>query len=192
MDETMPLKAETLFSECEALWKDADRAGPDGKPLRVLAYGGDWDDFPNQGNDCANGILRPDRKWNPALTEVRHAHRPVSVKGEGAGRATVWNRAAFTSTAAYDATWTLLEDGRSVASGRWNLPTVAPLEKTTVDLPETGHALQDGKEYFLNVAFRLRADTAWAEKGYAVAEDQLLVREGRRGPGPDARTVRGV
>ena len=24
MDETMPLKAETLFSECEALWKDAD------------------------------------------------------------------------------------------------------------------------------------------------------------------------
>ena len=70
----------------QALWKDADRTGPDGKPVRVLAYGGDWDDFPNQGNDCANGILLPDRSWNPALTEVRHAHRPVSVKGEGAGR----------------------------------------------------------------------------------------------------------
>ena len=41
----------------QALWKDADRTGPDGKPVRVLAYGGDWDDFPNQGNDCANGIL---------------------------------------------------------------------------------------------------------------------------------------
>ena len=164
----------------QALWKDADRAGPDGKPLRVLAYGGDWDDFPNQGNDCANGILRPDRKWNPALTEVRHAHRPVSVKGEGTGRATVWNRAAFTSTAAYDAMWTLLEDGWPVASGRWNLSAVAPLEKKTVNLPETGYALKDGKEYFLNVAFRLRADTAWAEKGYAVAEDQLLLREGRR------------
>ena len=170
----------------QALWKDADRTGPDGKPVRVLAYGGDWDDFPNQGNDCANGILLPDRSWNPALTEVRHAHRPVSVKGEGAGRATVWNRAVFTSTAAYDATWTLLEDGWPVASGRWDLSALAPREKRTVDLPETGHAFKDGKEYFLNVAFRLRADTAWAEKGYAVAEDQLLVREGRRGLAPAA------
>lgn len=158
----------------QALWKKSDRKDADGRPFRFLAYGGDWDDVPNQGNDCANGILLADRKWNPALTEIKHAQRPIAVKKRDA-KVEVWNRAAFTSTDDYAAEWTLVENGVPVASGAWDLPTIEPMTKKLVDVPQTGYALMAGKEYFINFTFKTQRATAWAKEGWVVADDQVAV-----------------
>ena len=61
----------------QAVWKATDRIGPDGKRERFLAYGGDFDDHPNDGPFCCNGLVGPLREVTPKLLEVAHVHRSL-------------------------------------------------------------------------------------------------------------------
>ncbi|MBQ0149897.1 MAG: DUF4981 domain-containing protein [Bacteroidales bacterium] len=160
----------------QALEKKTGRYYRDGSPVLVYAYGGDYDEIPNDGPFCCNGVIRPDREVTAKLIEVGHVYRQIAVSSEDAasGKATVWNRFSFTETGAFDAKWTLLEDGVPVASGDWKLPSVKPLQKIEVALPATGVDIKPGKEYFMNVEFCLRQDELWAEAGHVVASDQLV------------------
>ena len=166
----------------QALIKKTGRYDADGKPLTVWAYGGDYDELPNDGPFCCNGLIRPDRKVTAKLVEVAHVYRQIAVTAAADGKAEIWNRFNFTSTAPFAATWTLLEDGKAVASGAWDIPVVAPESKAVVALPETGYEMKGGKEYFLNVAFDLKEDALWASKGHTVASDQLALANDKKAP----------
>ena len=63
----------------QALWKYTDRFDESGKRIRYLAFGGDFDEYPNDGPFCCNGVIRPDRKPTAKLIEVAHVHRNVKV-----------------------------------------------------------------------------------------------------------------
>ncbi|MCD6475266.1 MAG: hypothetical protein J7K85_03235, partial [Anaerolineaceae bacterium] len=47
------------------------------------AYGGDFDDKPNDSNFCINGLLRPDRSPNPSLFEVKYQYQNIKIKQHG-------------------------------------------------------------------------------------------------------------
>ena len=175
----------------QAVWKETDRVGPDGKRQRYLAYGGDFDEEPNDGNFCANGILDAERNVTPKLVEVGHVHRNVVVeKGEKVGKLRVWNRFSFTSLAKYAASWSLLEDGVKVAEGPWQVPNVAPSTKMEVEMPAAvqNFVRKAGAEYMLNVAFALKADELWAKKGHVVARDEIALG---KAPSADTASVAG-
>ena len=159
----------------QALVKKTGRFNPDGSPETILAYGGDWDELPNDGPFCCNGLIKPDRKPTAKLAEVAHVYRQLVLLCDDAstGKARLWNRFSYTNANAYDASWTLLEDGETVAEGVWKVPSVAPGDTAEVTLPKPGVEIKAGKEYFLNVAFTLRGDEIWAPKGHVVASDQL-------------------
>jgi len=40
-------------------------------------YGGDFDDKPNSGNFCINGIVAPDRKPHPHFYELQYVYQPI-------------------------------------------------------------------------------------------------------------------
>ncbi|RJS74964.1 hypothetical protein CW712_05710, partial [Candidatus Bathyarchaeota archaeon] len=44
------------------------------------AYGGDFDDEPNDGNFCINGLVWPDRKPHPAMWECKKIFQPVEAE----------------------------------------------------------------------------------------------------------------
>lgn len=161
----------------QALIKYTGRYDKNGKREWIYAYGGDYDEIPNDGPFCCNGVVRPDRKPTAKLVEVAHVYRQIAVSCAGAasGMAEVWNRFSFTSTDKFDAVWSLLEDGREVATGKWNLPAVAPLQKAEVALPQLGCTFAPEKEYFLNVYFKLKSNTLWADAGHVIASDQLAL-----------------
>ena len=159
----------------QAVWKETDRIGPDGKRQRYLAYGGDFDE-PNDGNFCANGVIDAERHVTPKLVEVGHVHRNLVVTRKGDGLE-LWNRFSFTRADAFAGTWELLADGKVAAHGTFDVPPVEPGARTPLAWPDYG-ALKPGVEYFLNVAFRLKQDTLWAEKGHAVARDQIALTDG--------------
>ncbi|MCQ2149920.1 MAG: DUF4981 domain-containing protein [Bacteroidales bacterium] len=178
--------SESLLGGCiwdwvdQALIKYTGRYDKDGKPEWVYAFGADYDERPNSGNFCCNGVIRPDREVTAKLIEVGHVYRQiaVSIKDASSGKAEVWNRFSFTDTKAFDASWSLVEDGVEVASGVWDVPSVKPLEKVEVALPSFGYDFKAGKEYFLNVYFKLKNPTIWADRGFVIASDQLtLVNE---------------
>ena len=162
----------------QAIWKDTGRIDPKtGRRERYLAYGGDFDDVPNDGPFCCNGVVDPFRNVSPKLVEVGHVYQNIVVTRED-GKLMLENRHGFTNADAFDGRWTLLADGEAVAGGAFAVPSVAPLSKSEFDIGEVAGALATiggEKEVFLNVEFLARTDSAFVKKGWTVARDQVLL-----------------
>ncbi len=163
----------------QAIWKYTDRIDPKtGRRERYLAYGGDFDDFPNDGPFCCNGVVDPFRGISPKLIEVSHVYQNLVVTREG-GKTILENRFCFTRADDFAGRWTLVADGEKSAQGTFAVPAVAPLAKAELNLPGVDSALAavDGdKEVFLNVEFATKRDSIWAKGGWVVARDQVLLR----------------
>ena len=151
----------------QAIWKYTDRVGADGKRERFLAYGGDWDEQPNDGPFNCNGVVGPLRNVSAKLVEVGHVHRNLVVDDA----LNLENRFGFTYADEFDGSWELVEDGVPVQSGVFAVPHLAPLSKGKIELP--AFQTKPGREYFVNVDFALKADTIWAKRGWKVARNQI-------------------
>ena len=152
------------------IWDFIDQAmtGRDRFGKKTLLYGGDWDDRPNDGIFCGNGIVFADGKPTPKLQEVKYNYQNIVVKAD-AKQMTVINRHMFTSTAAYSCVAILERDGKVIR--RETVETdVPPLSEKRYPLP-FGEQTVPG-EYAVTVSFRLKEDTEWAEEGYEIAFGQ--------------------
>ena len=170
----------------QAVWKDDGRGG------RFLAYGGDFDDRPNDGPFCDNGIVDPERNITPKLVEVAHVHRNLVVEyGRGESRAeaqrrggcgfVLWNRFAFTNADEFDGEWELLEDGEVVARGGFAVPSVRPLARGELCIPALSEAIEKtnaAKERFVNFAFKTKDAAPGVPAGWVVAREQIAVGSG--------------
>ncbi|MBE1493357.1 beta-galactosidase [Amycolatopsis lexingtonensis] len=159
-------------------WFDAATAGYAEKqpPSRTyLSYGGDWGDNPNDGNFCANGIVTADRRISGKAVEVKHVYQTIVVSG-GAGRFTITNENLFTNVNAYEGAWELVNDGQVVQRGRLSGAQldVPPRSSRTITLPLRRPDRPAG-EYFVRFSFTTRTPTAWADRGFEVAKQQLPV-----------------
>ena len=178
--------SESLCGGCVWDWMDqslikvTERLGRDGKRIRHLAYGGDWDDTPNMGPVCQNGIIGADRRETPKYWEVKQVLRPLVVGGidPNSGDLSIWNRNAFTSADRYSGRWTLRADGVPVARGTFALPLVPPMSDGLMCIPDIPPADDPSAEYMLEIAFELAADTSWAKKGHVVGRDEIEVQPG--------------
>jgi len=162
------------------LWMEFDNAdlALDSGGQAYWAYGGDYGDVPNSGNFCANGLVQPDRKPNPHLTEVKKVYQSIKVYAVDAlaGRFKIHNKYAFTDLAVFRMRWELTENGKVVQQGSIPAPSLAPGGQATVTLDYTEPAAKPaGAEYFLAVFFELAEDTLWASAGHPVAWDQFKV-----------------
>ena len=164
---------------------DTDRVLPDGRRYSFHAYGGDFDETPNDGNFCVNGIIGPDRRPTPKYVEAAHVQRRLVVSSDDAslGEAELWNKFEFTSADRFEGRWALSQDGIEVAGGALDVPAVAPHARGKILLPRPpGFSPAKGSECLYRVSFHLKEPTAWAEKGFEIAHDQL--RYGRAVPAP--------
>jgi len=152
----------------------------DGKPAKVwerpwfYAFGGDFDDKPNDGPFCGNGIILPDRQITAKTWEVKKTYQNAVTKLISAREIEVTNRFSFTNLSEFEATWELQEDGTSIGGGKLDID-IAPLKSGRVEIPFPKFSPKPGAEYFLRVSFKLKEDTIWANKGHEVAWDQFLL-----------------
>lgn len=161
----------------QAIWKETGRLDAQtGKPARILAYGGDFDEQPNDGPFCVNGVIDPLRTVTPKLIEVGHVHRNLVVTRREDGTFELWNRHCFTDANVFDGAWELLADGVPVARGKVEIPSIPPLSRGTIalggEMPLSPYA---DKELFLNFTFTTRVDYPWAAKGWPIARDQVAL-----------------
>ena len=152
------------------IWDFIDQAltARDRSGKKTLLYGGDWDDRPNDGIFCGNGIVFADGKETPKLQEVRYCYQNIVVRAD-AEQMTVINRHMFTNTAAFRCEAVLERDGK-VLERRTVETDVPPLSEKTYPLPFGKQAVPG--EYAVTVRFLLQEDTDWAEAGYEVAFGQ--------------------
>jgi len=172
------------------LWEWKDHALRDPATGRLL-LGGDTGMEPNDGNFVADGLMSADLVPHPAMHEVAWVHRPVTADVQPDG-VILTNRRSFTGLGDLSATWVLLVDGVTTASGPLVLPEIAPRASITLPLPDAASsALEaaaggDDVEVVLTISFALRAGTWFASAGHPLAWDQgLLATRSTPVPAPE-------
>ncbi len=123
-----------------------------------------------------NGVTTPDRKWSSKLTEVKNVYQNAEFTGISNKTLTVKNKNCFTNLNAYKLVYRVLVDGCIAEEGAVDMPSIAAGNTGTVSVPYTTTA-ENGKEMLLNVGLALNEATLWAEKGYEVADAQIILQE---------------
>ena len=136
------------------------------------AYGGDFDDRPNDSNFCGNGILYGDGGLSPKLQTVKYNYQPVVAEVDES-KVLVRNKNLFTSTSEYDCFVTLEKNGKKIACSEL-ITDVAPLSAAEYPLPLS---IPDKPgEYAITVSFCLKENTSWEKRGHEVAFGQHVLK----------------
>ena len=161
------------------VWDFVDQAVrkplPDGGSF--LGYGGDFGDSPNDGNFCGDGLLFADRTESPKIWEMKRLYQNVAFRAVNAekGVLDVTNGFLFTDLSAFNLHWQQISGNRVVDSGD-RIVAAAPGETVRVQL-DVSRQLEG--EWYLNVFFELKDNTAWAKAGHVVAKAQFTVNAGK-------------
>lgn len=182
-----------------AIWDWVDQAllTKDGNGKEIMAYGGDFGDYPNDGMFCMNGIMLPDLTPKPQYFEVSKIYQNVDAKAKDvrSGEIEIFNKNYFVPLD-YNLCWHLMADGKEIASSVMvcgdAFEKIAPRAKGTVTIPYDFSSLDADKEYFLNIEFLLPADKPWAKKDFVQMREQILLKSpSAAGPVANAgRTLR--
>ncbi len=156
-------------------WVDQSIIKKDENGEEFLAYGGEFGDYPNDGNFCGNGLLFGDRKETPKLYEIKKLYQNVDFKDIDAekGVIEIKNKFLFTNLKEYRFVWSQCSDKGEFRSGEL-VVDCEPGEKTVVDL-ELNKVTST--ECYLNVAFVTVEDNLFAGEGHIVAEEQFVINE---------------
>jgi beta-galactosidase len=138
--------------------------------LAYYAYGGDFGDYPNDGDFVMDGLVYSDHTPAPGLLEYKKAIEPVTVRIEE-GKLAITNHYAFISLDHLFATWHLATEFGNEKAVVFGLPVVEAGQTALVESPVP---LSTGSEaIWLTINFFLKDDTTWASKGHEVAWSQI-------------------
>ena len=129
-----------------------------------------------QGNFLDNGIITPDRAWTGKLTEVKKVYQNAAFTKLNGKVLTIKNKNSFIDLSElYTLGYKVMRNGEVVERGSVAMPSVAAGSESTVTVPFTTDISADDAEYLINVSLCLKEANAWAEAGYAVAEEQFAL-----------------
>lgn len=138
-------------------------------------YGGDFADVPNSVDFCCNGLTTPDRQETAKLQELKRVYQYIKISGgSDPHTVAVRNAYAFLDLSEFRIVWELLADGHTVEVGEMESPAVAPGCSAEVNIPFNTTIGTDA-EYLLNVAFSLKENTGWADAGFEMARQQIVL-----------------
>ncbi|RIJ50849.1 DUF4981 domain-containing protein [Maribellus luteus] len=141
-----------------------------------FTFGGDFGDFPNDGEFCINGLIGPDRIPNPHYYEVQKVHESIffDLQGEDKRSLRITNKYDFIDLDQFDFSWVLSLNGREVTTGQLRDIQAKPDQVVTLELdyPEIN---KSSGEYTLQVYATPKEKQAWANPGYIAAKEQFVL-----------------
>jgi beta-galactosidase len=129
------------------------------------------------GANVNDGLIGPDRQPQPELHEFKKIIQNINVTDIAAsqGKIRIRNLFFFKSLEDVKMEWELIRDGYLVQTGAVDKLNVAPQDSVDIIIPWNKELIALGNEYYLNVAFVLKNDTYYADKGFEIANEQLSV-----------------
>ena len=149
------------------IWEWCDlailKAMPNGSG-EYLAYGGDFGDVPNDGNFCCDGLVRPDRRPNPSLYEVRKVYQnarfiPIDVNS---GRIRIQNGFFFTDLRHFEIRWELRKNGEIVREGSLGSIELPAQQACELSIPLPEEKLDETGEWVLILSLIVPSASLWA------------------------------
>ena len=151
-----------------------------------LAYGGDFDDRPNDNNFCGNGIVYADRTVTSKMQEVKHLYQNVKLT-VARDAVTVRNDNLFVSTGGYELIVTLAHEGVVVEQQQLAIDVPAGEQ---AQLSVAWNSTIGAGEYTVTASLVLAQSALWAEKGHEIAFGQFIFVESKAEVVPAAKTFR--
>lgn len=144
---------------------------------KVFGYGGDWGPpgTPSDNNFLINGVIMPDRSWNPHAYEVRKVYQEVEFTlNRNLNQMEILNRFFFRDLSNYQFKVDLLKNGEVVESK--NIGTIPVTARNTgyVDLPFDLPADQSA-EYRIHVSASIIESEGLMKPGTMVAEAEFAI-----------------
>ena len=165
---------DSFFGGCVWEFIDHSTAILDEKGKMRFTSGGDFGDYPNDGNFCVDGLVYPDRRVHTGLLELKQAIKPVHAELTDSSNGTikVKNLRYFKPLTDINLVWSLEKNGKEIDGGTIRSLGVEPQSEAEFTL---GCKPNGEGEYYLNLSFRQNRATEWAGVGYEVGFVQCKV-----------------
>lgn len=170
------------------IWDFVDQAvyGKNADGKEIFMYGGDDGRYPvsDQNFNC-NGLIAPDRRWNPHAYEVQYFYQniwvtPVDLRK---GEFEVYNENFFKDLSEYSMEVAILWDGELDSRFEATLPRIGAQRRVKVTVPgiskrmkilTSSHCGTNTPEILFEVEFKLKNDAPLLEKGFVAARQQFM------------------
>ena len=138
-------------------------------------YGGDFGDFPNNGNFCIDGVLMPDRTPSPGLLEYKQVIAPVEIAAMPGSKRRIClkNYYDFLSLEHVCLDWEVSGEDCVVQSGRIQDLSAPAHGEETVEIPFAPFQPQENTDYYLNLTVRQKEENLYAPAGHEIAFVQI-------------------
>lgn len=149
--------------------------------VEIYKYAGDFNKYDDNEfqNFCDNGLISPDRNYNPHAYEVGYFYQslwltPVDLKK---GIVSVYNENFFRNTDNYLMEWQLLVDGEVIQTGIIPELNIMPQQKTDIKIDYNTEAIDQEKEILVNVMFKLKKPEKLLPAGFVIARQQIVLHD---------------
>ena len=147
---------------------------------RIIAYGGDFGDKPNDGLFVMNGCVLSDRTPEPGYEEIRHVYQNWTAKATNYfQRVVVKNKNYFVDSTGVRLVWKVIRNGEGYAHGEYELRSLQPQCEAVYDMPCELFEARKG-----DAAVSIRFE--FVKDGRVVADDQVDFVDARE-PGSHRR-----
>ena len=138
-------------------------------------YGGNYGDFPTNGNFCIDGILMPDRTPSPGMEEYKQIIAPIEITAvEGSMRKIqIQNYYDFLDLSTVTLHWEVKAEELTVQEGIVEELPIAPHESKVITLPIVPFELQANTDYYLNLTVCQKEDKIYAPAGHEIKKVQI-------------------
>ena len=174
-------KTDRFMGGC--LWEFTDHSiatYPDSPDRPKFNYGGDFNDYPNDGNFCVDGLVYPDRRVHVGLEEAKNVYKPVTAVFDSENNSiSVFNKGYFASAEDIFAYVTVENDGKVLFEMTIDKLDIAPRESKEYKIDYNFNNELEGV-VTVNVFFKARKATLWWDFGYDIGFDQIIVSENQR------------
>ncbi len=181
------LKYDRYLGGC--VWEWCDHAVDVGRTAdgrKKYFYGGDFGEYPHDGNFCMDGLVYPDRRPHTGLLEYKNVIRPIRAAFAKDGKIALTNLRRFTWSGEFaEISYEVRAAGETVFTGRWDANI--PPEGTVTVAPEGPVPDTDGT---LVIRYTAPRGDPWFLEGELLGFDELPYGAERAVPAPLAPSGR--
>ena len=163
-------------------WYDHGFLTHDENGTPYYRYGGNYGDFPTNGNFCIDGLLMPDRTPSPALAEYKQVIAPVEILRRP-GREyeiTLKNWYDFRDLSHLKLRWEITDGEHTIAEGTVKKLSAKPGCEEDVTIPAPSWEASENTKYYLNLSVCLKEDLPYAKAGHEVSAGQFELKTFRQ------------
>ena len=165
-----------VIGGCIWEFKDQGLLKKDSVGIEYYAYGGDYGEK-YFDNFTIKGIVDPAGKIKSPMYECKRIFQPIECSWEN-GKIRVKNRSEVVNANKYEALLILKENGNIIVSKVLGSLNIAPGNDSLVDVTTYLPKMKSNSDYHVELNFRLKENTVWADREHEIASNQFEVQRG--------------